>query len=161
MSTIAFGFIGFKATDFAAWDSLDYISKHRDQGEWTGLYIAEDEATAKGYLSDKINNSGNGIAYLHKVSVIRPGKLITCLDQSFKTGNIDIPALKQAMRDKGINVEDTDKLTEKLGQLGYYFRCFNNEDGAIEMIIPVELVTNVDMQLYKTCIAKSFVFSCQ
>lgn len=156
------GNLGYKAASFQAWDAAIYQQNAGNDADWSGLYIAEVEATAKGYLPDYAGDNGDGVGYIHRASLTQELQLITCLDESFKRGDIDMPALKQAIRDKGIQVADDELLIPKLGQLGYCFRCYNNEEGAIEVIVPNSLAQHIAMNAIQRCTIKQYeVQSCQ
>lgn len=156
------GNIGYKAASFQVWDAAVYQHNAGNDSDWSGLYIAEQEATARGYLPDYAGEDGNGIGYIHRVSITQDLPLITCLDDSFKHGDIDMPALKQALRDAGIAVADDQQLIPRLGQLGYCFRCYNNEDGDIEVIVPNSMAQNVAMLAIRRCVIQQYaVQNCQ
>lgn len=156
------GSLGFKAAIFQSWDSSIYQQNAGNDADWSGLYIAEKESTAHGYLPDYADKHGNGTGYIHRVSLNQNLNLITCLDESFKRGDINMPALKKAIRDKGIQVADDQLLLPRLGQLGYCFRCYNNEEGDIEVIVPNALAKYVSMTAFKSCSIQQYeVQSCQ
>ncbi|NET42490.1 hypothetical protein [Okeania sp. SIO2B3] len=151
------GLIGYKAALYigSAWDPAKYIAEAKNDEEWSGFYIAEVENTAKGYLPNIINGS-KGIAYINQVQLKETVKLIVCLDDSFKTGHINMAALKSALRKNGIDVQENDLLIPKLGQLGYFFKCYNNEEGAKEIISPNNMVSKLNMLKYKECELKNY-----
>ena len=157
IGTLSKGCIGFKGAGYKVWDSTKYIDEANNNGEWSGLYVAQTEATAEGYLPDMVQPPGNGTVYIHNVNLTNDLKLITCLDDSFKTGNIDMTALKTALRQQGIDVAEDELLMPKLGKLGYAFKCYNNEEGAIEIIIPNMLAGNIEMTQYKECVMKGYI----
>lgn len=68
--------------------------------------------------------------------------------------------LKESLRTKSVDVEDSDLLMVKLGTSGYAFS--NNEEGAIEVIIPNNLVVDIGMEKYKQCVLKRHIVqSCE
>ncbi|MFG6105623.1 hypothetical protein U2F10_25470 [Leptothoe sp. EHU-05/26/07-4] len=150
------GLIGYKGASYKSWDASYYKSEAKNDADWSGLYIALDENVAQGYLPDMVPSPGNGKAYIHKVSLDEKVNLITCLDDSFKTGKIDIDALKSALSGQGIVVKKNEKIIPKLGKLGYLFKCFNNEEGAIEIIVPNNMVDKISMSKYKECQLKNY-----
>lgn len=143
---------GYKATSYERWDPAQYDGD--DTKDWSGLYIAEIESTAQGYLPDTVKS---GFAFIHKVSLINKMKLIICLDDSFKTGDIDIDTLKKSLRANDIDVQGNHLLIPRLGELGYAFMCYNNMEGDKEIIIPNTLVENIKMSLYKKCKLTDYV----
>ncbi|WP_223670416.1 hypothetical protein [Kangiella shandongensis] len=156
IGTIDLGAVGFKAAKYREWDANTYMQGATNDSDWAGLYIANNEAVCCGYLPDYADRSGNGTGYIHKVRLAQDMPIISCFDESFKRGNVDIPALKKALRDKGVTVQNTDYLMPKLGQLGYVFRCYNNEDSEIELIIPNLLADTVEMEAVQECAIKSY-----
>lgn len=156
------GAIGYKAANYEVWNAATYQQNAGNDSDWSGLYIAEAESTAHGYLPDYAGEDGNGVGYIHRASVTNNLLLITCLDESFKRGDIDVPALKQALRDAGIAVADEQLLIPRLGELGYCFRCYNNEEGDIEVIVPNSLAQHIAMTAIKCCTIRAYaVQSCQ
>lgn len=151
------GFLGYKGASYTAdaWNPKIYGEEANNDKDWSGLYIAAEESTAKGYLPDMVEN-GCGLTYIHKANLLTEVKLITCLDESFKTGDININTLKESLRAKGISVQDYDLLMPKLGELGYLFKCYNNEESEIEIIVPNSLVENIQMCKYKICELKQY-----
>lgn len=156
------GDIGYKAASFEVWNAVTYQQNAGNDADWSGLYIAEAEATARGYLPDYAGQDGNGVGYIHRASLTADLPMITCLDDSFKLGDIDMSALKLALRNAGIAVADDQLLIPRLGQLGYCFRCYNNEDGDIEVIVPNSLAQQIAMTAIKRCTIHGYaVQSCQ
>lgn len=155
------GAIGFKGAKYQQWDANTYIQNANNDSDWAGLYIANDESMCRGYLPDYADKSGNGVGFIHMVRLIQNMSMISCFDESFKRGNVNIPSLKKALRDKGVDVQDSDYLMPKLGQLGYMFRCYNNEDDEVELIIPNLLVGAIEMEATQKCVIKGYeVKSC-
>ena len=144
------GFIGYKGASYERWNPEVYKEDAKNDTDWSGLYIAELEKITEGYLPDMVPG-GNGTAYIHKVGINTKVNLITCYEDSFKTGNIDINTLKSELRNLGVGIQDGDFLMPKLGQLGYFFKCYNNEEGDFEIIIPNNMVDIVTMSQYKEC----------
>lgn len=155
IGTLAAGLIGFKGASYSAdaWNPVVYAGNAGNNQEWSGLYIAAEENTAQGYLPDTV---GNGYAYIHRVGLSGDLDLITCLDESFKTGNINMDLLKETLRDNNIRVENDAPLMPALGKLGYAFKCYNNEEGAIEIIIPNNMLDRIQMYKYKMCEMKNY-----
>lgn len=153
ISEHAAGLIGFKGAVYSAdaWDPAS--SNAQDDKEWSGLYIAEDETTAKGYLPDAV---ATGNAYIHKVGLKENVHIITCLDEGFKAGNINIKQLKEALRDNNIPVDDNELLMPTLGKLKFLFKCYNNEEGSLEIIVPNSMCNYIYMQDYKKCELKNY-----
>ncbi|NER39332.1 MAG: hypothetical protein F6J93_36195 [Oscillatoria sp. SIO1A7] len=142
ISVLSAGEIGYKASSYSAdnWDHSKFSEESKKEQErkteeerkkedenWPGLYIAEVEDVAEGYLYNYIDkgkkkdDKDDKTAYINKVVLTKDVNLITCLDESFKTGNIDMNALKKALCEKEIPVEDGDLLMPKLGELQYFF----------------------------------------
>ena len=137
---------GFKAFESNNWDVGEYKKNMSNNNDWSGFYIAAEKSTAKGYLPDLIKDKkGNGFAHIHKVQLNRDVKIILCLEESFKTGKIDIATLKRTLREKGIDVKDEEPLIPRLGELGYLFKCYNNEDGDFEIIIPNNMLDDLEI----------------
>lgn len=153
------GFIGYKGASYTAeaWSPVTYADNTEDNKDWSGLYIAAEEDTAKGYLPDMVEN-GSGDTYIHKVGLIADTKVVTCLDPDFQTGNINMNSLKTALRNEGITVEDHELLIPRLGKLGYLFKCYNNEEGEFEIIVPNSMVKKgiIQMHAYKKCEIKNY-----
>ena len=149
-------FIGFKSTSFQAWDASVYAKSVNDQYDWSGLYIAEKQETAEGYIPDMVSADGRGIAYLQKVQLIAATNIIIFYDYGFKTGDIDTEKVKRNLRDHGIEVKSNELLIPALGKLGYLFKCYNNEEGEMEIIIPNSLINKVSMVPYKQVELKNF-----
>lgn len=159
---LSIGEIGYKAANFDVWNAAIYQQSAGNDADWSGLYIAEAESTAQGYLPDYAGQDGSGVGYIHRVSVTSDLPLITCLDESFKHGDIDVPALKQALRNAGVAVADDQLLIPRLGQLGYCFRCYNNEEGDIEVIVPNSLAQHIAMNSIKRCTIQAYIVqNCQ
>jgi hypothetical protein len=148
LTTLDRGQIGFKSAGYETWNSVTYVNTAKNDQDWSGLYVAVVEDTAKGYLPDMVE-SGAGTAYIHKVILSEAVKMIVCMDDGFKTGSYDMGALKLALAAKHVAVDTGDLLMPKLGQLGYLFKCYNNEDGAIEIIVPNNMVGKLVMNRYK------------
>ncbi len=156
------GFVGYKAASYKVWDSAIYLQSAKNDKEWSGLYIAEAENTACGYLPDMVGDSGTGTTYIHNAQLTENVNLVICLDDSFKTGDIDMDALKLALSEKGIDVQNDQLLMPRLGELGYFFKCYNNEEGAIEIIAPNVMTDKITMSEYKKCEIKNYeIESCQ
>jgi hypothetical protein len=155
IGTLAAGLIGFKGASYSAdaWNPVVYAGNAGNDQDWSGLYIAAEESTAQGYLPDAV---GNGCAYIHQVSLTRNVDMITCLDESFKTGNINMGSLKEALRENSIPVGNDELLMPRLGKLGYVFRCYNSEEGAIEIIVPNSMLDRIQMYKYKMCEMKNY-----
>lgn len=158
---LAIGFIGYKGAGYTKWDSAFYMKNSTSDKDWSGLYIAADNDTAKGYLPDAVpeDANGNGIVYIHKAEVTEEVNLITCMDESFKTGEIDMDALRSALDKNDVKVNDKELVMTKLGELGYFFKCYNNEDGAIEIIVPNSMADKITMSPFKQCELKNYEVS--
>lgn len=156
LGSINGGFIGYKAASYENWDSTIYQKNSDNGNEWSGLYIAEEESTACGYLPDMVGDGGSGIAYIHKVDLNENVNIVICLDDSFRTGEIDMDALKKALREKGLDVQDNQLLMPRLGELGYFFKCYNNDEGAIEIIVPNVMADKITMPNFKKCKVKNY-----
>ncbi len=144
------GFIGYKAASYKIWNAETYQKQTKNDKEWSGLYIVEEEHTARAFLPDMVK-MGEGTAYIHTVTLLGKVKLITCLDERLKTGSADLNALKEALRQKDIDIENDQLLIPRLGELGYFFQCYNNEEGTVEIIAPVSLTADIEMSLYEHC----------
>ena len=143
--------IGYKASAYKVWDSAVFQNTSSNDKEWSGLYIAEVEDTAKGYLGDALESTGGtGTAYIHKVSLATDVPVVDVDDDGFKTGDISLPTLKSILRNKGLDVQDKDLLMPKLGELGYCMRCPHDAEGGIEIIVPRALADKVIMTGYKS-----------
>ena len=143
--------IGYKASTYKVWDSAVFQNSSSNDKEWSGLYIAEVEDTAKGYLPDTVESTGGtGTAYIHRVSLATDVSVVDVDDEGFKTGDISLPTLKSILRTKGVDVEDKDLLMPKLGELGYCMRCPHDVEGGIEIIVPRALADKVIMTGYKS-----------
>ncbi|WP_407353112.1 hypothetical protein [Luteimonas sp. R10] len=161
ISKLSAGSIGFKAASYAKWDPQLFIDTAPNDENWSGLYVAEDEDVAAGYLVDCVAG-GNGAAYIHEVDVSCEVPLLVCMDEAFKGGvdGIDMDALRVAVREVGVQIADG-PFMPALGALGYFFRCYNNEDGATEIIVPVPLAGEIAMRDYKECTLRNYEASCK
>lgn len=149
-SDLAVGWIGIKCAAFHTWNAQTYETNATNRDDWSGLYVALNEDTAKGYAPNMVEH-GHGDVYLHNVSLTTSTRLITGLDESFKTGHIDMTAVKTALRTAGIDVGNDQLLIPRLGELGYFFKCYNNEEGDMEVIVPNNMASRLTMSAYKKC----------
>lgn len=163
LSQLSQGLIGYKSAAYAQWNAPLFQSSAPNDADWSGLYVAESESVAEGYVPDLADEkTGSGTGYVHKVGLTKGLPLINCLDEKFKDGSLgpaDMAALRAAVRAQGVAVDDG-PFMPSLGALGYCFRCYNNEEGGVEVIVPVVLTGNVIMQPYKRCTIKNYVASC-
>jgi hypothetical protein len=154
------GFIGYKAASYEVWNPETYRDHAANDKEWSGLYVAPLESTASGYLVDMVQG-GEGIAYIHKVELSEDTRVIVCLDEGFKTGNINMAELKESLRNAGVDVQDDQLLMPRLGALNYFFKCYNNEEGDLEIIVPNVMTDRILMPNYKRCTINDYkVESC-
>jgi len=174
------GVIGYRISAKPTWNGASTANGGEKNWDWDGVYIAASEETAIGYAPDKVKSkipsvsfleegeeapvktvkNGNGIAFLQKVSLIDASfPLIDATGKCFETGNIDIPEVKQKLRAQNVAVDNDQLLMKRLGVLGYFFRCPNNESGGVEIIIPKVLATHVSMECTKKITVKNYVVS--
>ncbi|MBO9738762.1 hypothetical protein J7432_06910 [Xanthomonas axonopodis pv. begoniae] len=172
------GVIGYRISAKPGWNAASTANGSAKNWDWDGVYIAISEETAIGYAPDKVKSkisvnassceeevvsekvvkNGNGIAYLQEVRLIDASfPLIAATGKCFETGKIDIPAVKQGLRDKHVDVANDQLLMRRLGELGYLFRCPNNECGGVEIIIPKVLATHLAMECIKKITVNKYV----
>lgn len=150
---------GYKVTDYEKWDSAAYLKTAKDDKDWSGFYIAETEALAKGYISDKVDpKTGKGLVYFQEIQLLKDIPVIVCKDDSFKTGEIDMKSLKEAVsKETGIQFGKDDLFMPKLGEKGYLFMCYNNpSSNDMEIIIPNKLISLISVKAYKKCTVKNY-----
>lgn len=150
------GVLGYKACQYKAkdWDSTKYRNETKNDKEWSGFYVGSTETLTLGYMPDCTDKTGNGIAYLNIVNISAPARIIVCNDERFKSPTQDklalLKELKVALRKMEIPVADSDFLIPTLARYRFYFKCYNNEDSNdMEIIIPNDLIDNVNLQSYK------------
>jgi hypothetical protein len=152
ISKIQQGFIGYKATYADRKEQKKYDTSHKNPN-WTGMCIANKEKTAEGYLVEYIDEkTGNGTACIKKINLKNEVKLVTCLHERFKSGEKItelIPDIKEALRFYEIDVRDEQNLIPRLGELGYFFKCYNNDNEDMEIIIPENMISTVELIDYK------------
>jgi hypothetical protein len=174
------GLIGYRISAKPVWNAASTANGEAKDWDWDGVYIAISEETAIGYAPDKVKanvtggsnfgesesvpgmavKNGNGIAYLQKVLLIDASfRIIAASGECFETGKIDIPAVKQKLREKQVDVGNGQLLMRRLGELGYFFRCPNNDCGGVEIIIPKVLATHLAMECTKKITVKNYEIS--
>lgn len=154
--TLKEGFIGYKSAKEKLWNYDVFKKSYELKNDWSGLYIAEDEELAKGYLNNYLVVEdgvikGDQMAYIHKVYLEKSVKIIICNEEGFKTGDRDEKKLKSALSELKIKINEDDKLIQRLAERGYLFNCYNNEEGKREIIVGSDMVKdNIRMELHKT-----------
>lgn len=150
------GVLGYKACKYKAkdWDSTKYRNETKNDEEWSGFYVGSTETLTLGYMPDCVDKTGNGISYLNIVNMSTPARIIVCNDERFKSPTQDklalLKELKEALRRMEIPVADSDFLIPTLARYRFYFKCYNNGDSNdMEIIIPNDLIDNVNLQSYK------------
>ncbi len=65
-------------------------------------------------------------------------------------------ALKKALRNNKIEVENNELLMPKPGKPGCFFKCYSDLEGAIEIIVPNEMAEYIAIAAYKQCIIRNY-----
>jgi hypothetical protein len=149
-------FIGFK------WARTQDLPELEDSSfknvDWAGFYTCLDLKTAEGYLVNRLpeDGNGNGIVYIHRIYLKKELPIVICKDKGFQDGNYKtsgtVDSVKKELREKHyIDVNQSDSLIPRLGELGYGFRCYHDEDETEEVVIPHNLKQEY---LSSKCIAK-------
>ena len=146
IKTLAKGFIGYKAAGYADWDPQKILSNpDADSGTWSGLYVAKDIETAKGYLQDALPESGTGTSYLYGVHLLEDQKMISCEDRIIGDGAIDgsfkADFVRTHLHHAGIDIAGK-LLMPALGSLGFFLECYHNDESK-EIIVPNKLCRSV------------------
>jgi hypothetical protein len=159
------GVIGFKCTPYPTWNAEAFDDQITPDSpawkkDWAGLYVAVTEDTALGYAPDYLDDSGNGTVYIQQVSIVHPDipnvQIIDLQDDKLKKGipqndqESYMASLKGAIKQAGINIDTNSPLMAELGRLNMLLRCYNNEDGDKEIIVPTLLTPHISMTALRT-----------
>lgn len=151
-------FLGYKSSGITAKDkSHRELIKSYPEGkkdDWAGFYVAEDRATAEGYLPDSLPESGTGEAYINLIYI--EASTVNNFDgKGKKTQFVDITGseiadpnvpqkekarlVRKALSDIGIQIPESKPLIETLGLQGYIYRGPHTAT-ELEIIVPFNFI---------------------
>lgn len=151
-------FLGYKSSGITAKDkSHRELIKSYPEGkkdDWAGFYVAEDRATAEGYLPDSLPESGTGDAYINLIYIEAStvnnfdgkGKKTQFVDiTGSEIADPDVPQkekarlVRKALSDIGIQIPESKPLIETLGLQGYIYRGPHTAT-ELETIVPFNFI---------------------
>ncbi|MBV6851052.1 hypothetical protein [Xanthomonas euvesicatoria] len=142
--TIGSGVIGFKGAPYEVWNSAVFINTSKaSSAEWNGLYVGVTEQIADDNV-EAPGASGTGVAYVHRVSVAGSLDVYSFDDEYLGRGDIGGDE-KAAYVKKVLGLDGARPLMQQLGELGVCYRGPLNEEGDVEIVIPVALAGRVQM----------------
>ncbi|MGO3869767.1 MAG: hypothetical protein ACTJH7_06765 [Alcaligenes sp.] len=151
-------FLGYKSSGITAKDkSHRELIKSYPEGkkdDWAGFYVADDRATAEGYLPDSLPESGTGDAYINLIYIEAStvnnfdgkGKKTQFVDiTGSEIADPDVPQkekarlVRKALSEIGIQIPESKPLIETLGLQGYIYRGPHTAT-ELEIIVPFNFI---------------------
>lgn len=151
-------FLGYKSSGITAKNkSYRELIKSYPEGkkdDWAGFYVAEDRATAEGYLPDSLPANGTGDAYINLIYIEAStvnnfdgkGKKTQFVDiTGSEIADPDVPQkekarlVRKALSDIGIQIPESKPLIETLGLQGYIYRGPHTAT-ELEIIVPFNFI---------------------
>ena len=151
-------FLGYKSSGITAKNKSyrEIIKSYPagDKDDWAGLYVAEDRATAEGYLPDSLPKNGTGDAYINLIYI--EASTVNSFDgKGKKTQLVDITGseiadpkvpqkekvklVRKALSEIGIQIPENKPLIETLGLQGYIYRGPHTAQ-ELEIIVPFNFI---------------------
>lgn len=147
------GVIGYKAMAHEQWNEAAFKSGCNDQrDDWAALYLGVGADMSEGYLVAP--ESGNGKVHLFEVALKSDMRAYVSQDGSF--GEADAAQLAATTKAE-LGIADGSKLMPALAARDHLFMCRSDPDGGMEIIVPKELVSQLEMRHVRTVEFKNFM----